>query len=163
MGDETPKMKYARGNSEIYDSIKDELSRYDQTNNGNEDSDEEFTLKDVVDTERAVGSILDAATSNDDDEDDDEVDDVLQHMDGTDADVVAAAFGTDSVLGTDSVQNAINSILDTLPQGDRIETPDINNITGLFDSIDDDNGNGAGQQERCDPLTEAAVNSIPQF
>ena len=85
-------------------------------------------------------------------------DDVLQQMGaGEEDDVVAAAFGTDSV------QNAINSILDTLPQGDRIETPDINNITGLFDSIDDDNGNGAGQQERCDPLTEAAVNSIPQF
>ena len=42
-------------------------------------------------------------------------------MSGTDADVVAAAFGTETV-------NAINSILDTLPQGDRIETPDINNI-----------------------------------
>ena len=78
-------------------------------------------------------------------------------MDGTDADVVAAAFGTDSVLGTDSVQNAINSILDTLPQGDRIETPDINNITGLFDSIEDETA-----AER-DPMTEAAVNSIPQF
>merc|ERR1711902_149241 len=38
--DETPKMKYARGNSEIYDSIKDELSRYDQpTNNGNRNED----------------------------------------------------------------------------------------------------------------------------
>ena len=52
-------------------------------------------------------------------------------MSGTDADVVAAAFGTETVL-------AINSILDTLPQGDRIETPDINDITGLFDSIEDE-------------------------
>ena len=136
-----------------FESVELNHQMYDKVD---EDSDEEFTLKDV-DTERAVGSILDAATSNDED-DDDEVDDVLQQMGaGEEDDVVAAAFGTDSV------QNAINSILDTLPQGDRIETPDINNITGLFDSIDDDSGNGAGQQERCDPLTEAAVNSIPQF
>jgi hypothetical protein len=69
-------------------------------------------------------------------------------MTGTDADVVAAAFGTDSV------QHAINSIL---AQGDRIETPDINNITGLFDSIEDET-----TTER-DPMTEAAVNSILQF
>ena len=114
-----------------------------------DDSDDEFTLKDV-DTERAVGTILDAASSNDEDDDDD-VDDVFPM--GNDEDVVAAAFGTSA----DSVQNAINSILDTLPQGDRIETPDINNITGLFDSIDDETAT-----ER-DPVTEAAVNSIPQF
>ena len=121
-----------------------------------DDSDDEFTLKDV-DTERAVGTILDAASSNDEDEaveDDEDVDDVLQGMgNAEDEDVVAAAFGTSA----DSVQNAINSILDTLPQGDRIETPDINNITGLFDSIDDETAT-----ER-DPVTEAAVNSIPQF
>ena len=131
----------------------------------NDDSDEEFTLKDV-DTERAVGSILDAPTSNDEDDENDEededdeedddddqgVDDVLKQMTGGNEDeVVAAAFG-----GNDSVQNAINSILDTLPS-DRIETPDINNITGLFDSIEDDTAS-----ER-DPMTEAAVNSIPQF
>ena len=116
--------------------------------NDNEDSDEEFTLKDV-DTERAVGSILD--DSQEDDDEDDVVDDVLNGVNMDGEDVVAAAFGNDSV------QNAINSILDTLPQGDRIETPDINNITGLLDSIEDENG-----QER-DPITEAAVNSIPQF
>lgn len=123
----------------------------DQRNNNEEDdSDEEFTLKDV-DTEQAVVSILE--DSQDDDEEDD-VDDVLQGVNMGEDDVVAAAFGTSA----DSVQNAINSILDTLPQGDRIETPDINNITGLFDSIED-NENGP---ER-DPITEAAVNSIPQF
>ena len=82
-----------------------------------------------VDTEQAVGSILE--DSQDDDEEDD-VDDVLQGVNMGEDDVVAAAFGTSA----DSVQNAINSILDTLPQGDRIETPDINNITGLFDSIE---------------------------
>ena len=116
--------------------------------NEEDDSDEEFTLKDV-DTERAVGSILD---DSHDEDDEDDVDDVLQGVSMGD-DVVAAAFGTTA----DSVQNAINSILDTLPQGDRIETPDINNITGLLDSIEDETG-----QER-DPITEAAVNSIPQF
>lgn len=137
-----------------YESIQNELSRYENVNkqmesyaaDENDDSDEEFTLKDV-DTERAIGSILDAE-SNDDDEDDD--DDVLNMAED---DVVAAAFGSSA----DSVQNAINSILDTLPQGDRIETPDLNNITGLFDSIEDEAG-----RER-DPITEAAVNSIPQF
>ena len=97
-----------------------------------------------------MGSILE--DSQDDDEEDD-VDDVLQGVNMGEDDVVAAAFGTSA----DSVQNAINSILDTLPQGDRIETPDINNITGLFDSIEDENG-----PER-DPITEAAVNSILSF
>jgi hypothetical protein len=55
------------------------------------------------------------------------------------------------------VQNAINSILETLPQGDRIHTPDLNNISGLLDSMDDD------AVSESDPATEAAVNSIPQF
>lgn len=149
--EEEKEAKFPRTTEGIYQSLMkdhaDELSHFDNT--ADDDSDEEFTLKDV-DTERAVGSILDAATSNDEDEDDDEVDDVLQQMTNEDDDVVAAAFGTDSV------QNAINSILDTLPQGDRIETPDINNLTGLFDSIAED------EPER-DPMTEAAVNSIPQF
>ena len=111
-----------------------------------------FSFQDV-DTEQAVGSILEDSQDDDDDEEDDDVDDVLQGVNMGEDDVVAAAFGTSA----DSVQNAINSILDTLPQGDRIETPDINNITGLFDSIEDENG-----PER-DPITEAAVNSIPQF
>ena len=146
-------LKFAR--SESGNWVK---SQYDENEFENQmfhdqdsNSDDEFTLKDV-DTERAVGSILDAASSNDEDEDED-VEDVLQRMENEDDDVVAAAFGSSA----DSVQNAINSILDTLPQGDRIETPDINNITGLFDSIDDETA-----QER-DPITEAAVNSIPQF
>jgi len=38
-----------------------------------------------------------------------------------------------------------------------IETQDINNIYGLFDSIEDET---AAEQ---DPMTEAAINSIPQF
>ena len=60
--------------SEIFNSLTDELNRYDHANNDNdnEDSDEEFTLKDVVgkENEQAVGSILGAASSADDDEDD---------------------------------------------------------------------------------------------
>jgi hypothetical protein len=47
--------------------------------------------------------------------------------------------------------------LDTLPQGDRIHTPDLNNITGLLDSMDD------GAVSESDAATEAAVNSIPQY
>ena len=129
-----------------YENYSYQQQQQNQTNMLNSDSDEEFTLKDV-DTERAVGSILD------DSHDEDDVDDVLEGVNMGEDDVVAAAFGTTA----DSVQNAINSILDTLPQGDRIETPDINNITGLLDSIEDETGH-----ER-DPITEAAVNSIPQF
>uniref|UniRef100_A0A0K2UW65 Putative LOC100679230 [Nasonia vitripennis] n=1 Tax=Lepeophtheirus salmonis TaxID=72036 RepID=A0A0K2UW65_LEPSM len=49
----------------------------------------------------------------------------------------------------DSVQSAINSILDN-----RIATPDINNIAGLLDSFND---------ATSDPATESAVNSIPRF
>ena len=60
--------------SEIFNSLTIELNRYDHANNDNdnEDSDEEFTLKDVVgkENEQAVGSILGAASSADDDEDD---------------------------------------------------------------------------------------------
>lgn len=152
-----PKIKYPK-HEDLYENlIKDENSGMAGFENAatEDDSDEEFTLK-SVDTQRAVGTILDAATSTDDD------DDVLQQMsqndDDDDDDVVAAAFGTDSV------QNAINSILDTLPQGHRIETPDINNITGLFDSIEDETtGSASTPTTERDPMTEAAVNSIPQF
>jgi len=38
-----------------------------------------------------------------------------------------------------------------------IETQDIHDISGLFDSIDDETA-----AER-DPMTEAAANSIPEF
>ena len=51
----------------MYDSINTMLN----ANADTEDSDDEFTLKDVVD--KNVGSILDAATSADDEDDDDEV------------------------------------------------------------------------------------------
>jgi hypothetical protein len=145
-----------------YQSIRNELSRYDSVHNVEDlfdkpptkmssnidDSDEEFSLRDV-DAAKAVGNILEGDSHEDDDDEEDEDDDdaLRGHHD-----VIFAADGD-----PDSVQNAINSILDTLPQGDRIHTPDINNITGLLDSIDDDN------VSESDAATEAAVNSIPQF
>ena len=67
-------------------------------------------------------------------------------------------MAVDDAGDNNSVQNAINSILDTLPQGERMETPDLNNITGFLDSIDDVT-DGVHEPER-DPVTEAAVNSI---
>ena len=142
-----------------YQSIRNELSRYDSVHNvedlfekpptkmsNNDDSDEEFSLRDV-DAAKAVGNILEGDSHDEDDEDDDDDDALQGHQD--------AIFASDG--DPDSVQNAINSILDTLPQGDRIHTPDLNNITGLLDSIDDDN------VSESDAATEAAVNSIPQF
>ena len=152
------------GSEEDYDeyqSIRNELSRYDSVHNvddlfekpptkvpttiGDSDSDEEFSLQDV-DAAKAVGNILEGDSHDEDDDDDDDVG-LHGHHD--------AIFASDG--DPDSVQNAINSILDTLPQGDRIHTPDLNNITGLLDSIDDD------AVSESDPATEAAVNSIPQF
>ena len=151
-----------------YASLKDELNKFDSVvstkqkedalfqqnlhgqppDNGNTDSDSEgFSLKDV-DTQKAVGTIINAPDSPPSPPEDPDMGDI-----GTadEDDVVAAAFGADSV------QNAINSIL---VDGDRIDTPDINNITGLLDSIDDQDDMSVAER---DPVTEAAVNSIPQF
>ena len=75
-----------------------------------------------------------------------------------DAQQLVVGAGFDDAGDNNSVQNAINSILDTLPQGERMETPDLNNITGFLDSIDDVT-DGVHEPER-DPVTEAAVNSI---
>ena len=60
----------------MYDSINTMLN----ANADTEDSDDEFTLKDVVD--KNVGSILDAATSADDEDDDDEVNFLCLHFGG---------------------------------------------------------------------------------
>ncbi len=126
------------------------------------DSDEEFSLKDV-DTDRAVGSILEGR----EDEEDEESESVL--------DLPSLEEG-----GDDDVQSAINSILDIQGEGGRIETPDFNNLAGLLDSIEadeaekvgavgggDDGGGGRGdgnggnvEEQQQDPVTEAAVNSI---
>ena len=145
------------------------------------DDDEEFSLRDV-DTARAVGSILESADDDmeDDSNDNDgheirhaaDTDELSQHVMSVssqeqhdehqdifydDAQQLVGA-GFDDTGDNNSVQNAINSILDTLPQGERMETPDLNNITGFLDSIDDVT-DGVQDQER-DPVTEAAVNSI---
>lgn len=109
------------------------------TNKDGDDSDEDFSLKDMA-AAPAVESILHGSES-----DEHHQDDVVDDFD--------LNFGHN-----DSVQSAINSILD-LPQGERIETPDLSNFTGLLDSIDDCD---VHDQER-DPVTEAAVNSIPKF
>ncbi|TRY74452.1 hypothetical protein TCAL_10091 [Tigriopus californicus] len=103
-------------------------------------SDEEFSLKDI-DASQAVGSIL-----------------AEDHHE--EFDLGFGRYDTPTMSGegdADSVQNAINSILD-LPQGERMETPDLSNITGLLDSMEEE-GEHAGQ----DAVTEAAVNSIPRF
>ena len=148
------------------------------------DDDEEFSLRDV-DTARAVGSILESADDDMDDNSQDndglhgsdihhsvDTDELSQHVMSVsshdhhddhqdifydDAQQLVGA-GFDDTGDNNSVQNAINSILDTLPQGERMETPDLNNITGFLDSIDDVT-DGVQEQER-DPVTEAAVNSI---
>ena len=150
------------------------------------DEDEEFSLRDV-DTARAVGSILESADDDlDDDETPSDVshqtNDISHHGVGPHDDLSHHVLsgnhphhedhqdifyddsqhlvggGFDDGGDNNSVQNAINSILDTLPQGERMETPDLNNITGFLDSMDDV-ADGVHYQER-DPVTEAAVNSI---
>ncbi len=130
------------------------------------DSDEEFSLKDV-DTDRAVGSILEG--KDDEEEEAEESESVLDLPNLEEA-------------GDEDVQSAINSILDIQGEGGRIETPDFNNLAGLLDSIEADeaaaasggnstvgggegglargSGSGEGDGGSQDPVTEAAVNSI---
>ena len=102
-----------------------------------DDEDQDFSLKDI-DTAAA-------AYAESDDEADEEESDA-------------------NPKDNDSVQNAINSILGDLPQGERIETPDLNNIAGLWDSLEEGMPGMAASapQNEHDPVTEAAVNSIMQ-
>ena len=75
---------------------------------------------------------------------------------------MADLFGGSGDYGVgdgDSVQNAINSILDNNLDSNRMDTPDMDNFAGFLDSIDDVTSSDNGQ----DPVTEAAVNSIPRF
>jgi hypothetical protein len=56
----------------------------------------------------------------------------------------------------DSVQNAINSILDMQERGD-VQTPeDLRNLTGLLDAMEGEEEEG----EDADPTLDAAVKSI---
>ena len=124
------------------------VSSYEDLN-----EEEEFSLKSIsTSASDAVGSILDAearsggrtgTSGGGEDFEFDRFDTPTIGMVGDD--------GGDN----DSVQNAINSILD-LPQDERMETPDLNNIAGLLDSME-------REQQEQDPATEAAVNSIPRF
>ena len=131
-----------------FQSIRNELSRYDSVHGQGEvdlfpsasAGQSAAAPQEVFDTARAVGSILE-----------DQVDD---HD--------LAVFSADG--DTDSVQNAINSILDTMgadPQGERMQTPDLNNIAGLLDSIEA--ADDGVEPNESDPITEAAVSNIPQF
>ena len=123
-----------------------------------EDSeDEEFSLADVGGNNAAVQSMLE----NDDeleDEDDDELrfdNNSRASFDNFDSMRFNAAypsptFMSDSRNDNDSVQNAINSILD-LPDRGLVQTPDdLKNLTGLLDSI-------GGEDQSA---VAAAVNSI---
>lgn len=104
-----------------------------------EDEDDDFTLNDFDDPSNAVHSIM---------ENEDE---------GVNDDFADINFGQAAMnLGSDN-ESAINSILDM----QRMETPDLNNIAGLLDSIGEVDEDVLNQER--DPVTEAAVNSIPRF
>ena len=149
--DEQQQHQDVSGMDDYYASIKDELNRYDNVSNGSGSGDQAPLFSQQQEKDVDFSSVVDPQQAM---VDGDEVGDMGDMM-GTTADeddAVAAAFGADSV------QNAINSIL---VDGGRIDTPDLNNITGLLDSMEDQDGDlGGGQQ---DPITEAAVNSIMQM
>ena len=131
------------------------------------DSDEDFSLADVGGGD-VVQSMLDRDEEDEDDEDEEEDGDEDDEDEG-DYDSAGAPKGEflSETAGrqqafarprtetpgsdNDSVQNAINSILDLHERGD-VQTPDdLNNLTGLLDSMDD---------EDEDPTLDAAVKSI---
>ncbi len=134
-------------------------------NDFNSDSDEDFSLADVGGG-HVVQSMLEEEEEeeeNDDDEDEDDDDD------DDDDDIVER--GRNFLSGTgggggprtetpqsdnDSVQNAINSILDMQERGD-VQTPeDLRNLTGLLDAMEGEEEEG----EDADPTLDAAVKSI---
>jgi len=116
--------------------------------------DEEFSLADVGGNNAAVRSMLDDDDDEDDDMDDDEMQDELRfdnqsrtsfdHFD-TSHMRFNGAYPSPN-LGSeprdnDSVQNAINSILDLHDRGG-VQTPDdLKNLTGLLDSMESDPSN----------------------
>jgi len=125
-----------------------------QGSQSDESEDEEFSLADVGGN-AAVQNMLD----NDDMDDDDELRFDTQSRTSFDRfDPSGLRFHGDSpALGSeqgndnDSVQNAINSILD-LPDRGGVQTPDdLNNLHGLLESM---------ERDHSDPTLDAAVNSI---
>ena len=113
---------------------------------GKEDSEEEFGLPDTARV--AVGSILEG-----DGDSNSSGNPVRSNID------LFGGSGDYGVGDGDSVQNAINSILDNNLDSNRMDTPDMDNFAGFLDSIDDVTSSDNGQ----DAVTEAAVNSIPRF
>lgn len=64
---------------------------------------------------------------------------------------------------TDSVQNVVNSILDMQDCGG-IQTPDdLNNLTGLLDSMEEEEAREDSGANNQDPSLDAAVKSIQDF
>jgi hypothetical protein len=130
-------------------------------NDFNSDSDEDFSLADVGGG-HVVQSMLEEEEEEENDDDEDEDDD----DDDDDDDIVER--GRNFLSGTgaartetpqsdnDSVQNAINSILDMQERGD-VQTPeDLRNLTGLLDAMEGEEEEG----EDADPTLDAAVKSI---
>ena len=131
------------------------------------DSDEDFSLADVGGGD-VVQSMLDRDEEDEDDEDEEEDGDEDDEDEGDyesagapKGEFLSETAGRQQAFArprtetpgsdNDSVQNAINSILDLHERGD-VQTPDdLNNLTGLLDSMDD---------EDEDPTLDAAVKSI---
>lgn len=119
------------------------------------DDDQDFSLADVAGSSAAVGYLVDDLNDDDD----------LRFNSPSAASLERFGSATPSRFGVDcatpnldsepadndSVQNAINSILD-LPDRGGVQTPDdLNNLTGLLDSMESD---------EVDPSLDAAVASI---
>ena len=126
-----------------------------QGSQSDESEDEEFSLADVGGNNAAVQNMLE----NDDMDDEDELRFDSQSRTSFDRfdpsgmrfHGESPALGSEQGNDNDSVQNAINSILDLHDRGG-VQTPDdLNNLHGLLESMEADHS---------DPTLDAAVNSI---
>merc|ERR1711953_112799 len=127
-----------------------------QGSQSDESEDEEFSLADVGGNNAAVQNMLE----NDDMDDEDELRfdsqsrtsfDRFDPGSGLRFHGESPALGSEQGNDNDSVQNAINSILDLHDRGG-VQTPDdLNNLHGLLESMEADHS---------DPTLDAAVNSI---
>jgi len=126
-----------------------------QGSQSDESEDEEFSLADVGGNNPAVRSMLESDDLDDEDElrfdaqsrtSFDRFDPSSLRFHGE-----SPALGSEQGADNDSVQNAINSILDLHDRGG-VQTPDdLNNLHGLLESMEADHS---------DPTLDAAVNSI---
>ena len=125
-----------------------------QGSQSDESEDEEFSLADVGGNNAAVRSMLE-----NDDLDEDELRFGAQSRTSFDRfdpsglrfTGESPALGSEQGNDNDSVQNAINSILDLHDRGGMQTPDDLNNLHGLLESMENDHG---------DPTLDAAVNSI---